>query len=54
MNQSHAEELRHRFGKMAVSSAQDISVGAVREFVKSAAAAAAPLITASRGGSAHA
>ncbi|MGB9616795.1 MAG: BREX system ATP-binding domain-containing protein [Desulfomonilaceae bacterium] len=50
MDESHATSLRQTFSDMALSSAQNISIGAVREFVKSAAAQAAFLVT-SDGGS---
>lgn len=51
MEELHAKKLRQRFTEMASSSAQDIRQGAVREFVKSAAAMAAPFVMTPRGGS---
>jgi hypothetical protein len=50
MDADRADELRRHFGQLAVSASQDISVGAVRQFVKSAAALAAPLVNSSPGG----
>lgn len=44
MDDAHAATLRADFARMARNSAQDISEGAVREFVKSAAAKASRLI----------
>ncbi len=54
LNKSKVAKLRLELHNMADSSAQDISMGAVREFVKSAAAKAMQLINASRGACGHA
>ncbi len=50
MEETHAKGLKKRFAEMASLSAQDIRTGAVREFVKSAAAIAASLVVTSHGG----